>query len=142
MPPTTPIKPALALLLILPFLPACASSQHATGTTTFTRTTNGVNVEVLLDEYKIHMPTAIPGGEVTFDIKNTGGHRHSFEINGQGVDAKLAHDLDPGQSAKLHVTLAPGTYKVTCPVGPHAAMGMRLKLTVAPDKSVSPSSHN
>src|SRR2546421_10215379 len=119
---------ALTLALFL-LAPAC-SSQHATGTTTYTRTTSGVQVQVLLDEYKIHMPTTIPAGEVTFNVKNTGGHKHNIEINGRGIDAKPPHDLDPGQSADLHTHLDPGTYKVWCPVGPHANLGMRLELTV------------
>jgi len=118
------------LVLATLLLAACSSSQHATGTTTYTKTAAGINVQVFLDEYKIHMPTAIPPGDITFNIKNTGGHRHNFEINGHGVDAKLGRDLEGGQSADLHVRLEPGTYKVTCPVGPHATMGMRLELTV------------
>jgi plastocyanin len=121
----------LILALASIALVSCSSSQHATGDTTFTKTAKGVQVQVLLDEYKIHMPTKIPPGEVTFNIKNTGSHTHNFEINGQGVDAKVSHDLEAGQAADLHVTLAPGTYKVWCPVGPHATMGMRLELTVA-----------
>jgi uncharacterized cupredoxin-like copper-binding protein len=108
----------------------CASSQNSTAATTFTRTDTGATVEVLLDEYKIHMPTTIPGGDITFHVKNTGDHRHNIEVEGSGVDAKLPKDLGPGEGADLHVQLAPGVYKVLCPVGPHAAMGMRLELTV------------
>src|ERR1041384_4320265 len=99
-------KALTACLRLAP--PACSSSQHATGNTTVTRTDKGANVQVLLDEYKIHMPTTVPAGEVTFNIKNTGSHRHNFEINGHGVDAKLGRDLEGGQSADLHVTLTPG----------------------------------
>jgi uncharacterized cupredoxin-like copper-binding protein len=124
-------KCTIALLSTSLLLAACSSSQKATGNTTVTRTAAGTNVQVLLDEYKIHMPTTIPPGDVTFNIKNTGSHSHNIEINGQGVDAKLAHDLEPGQTADLHVKLAPGKYKVWCPVGPHANLGMRLELTVA-----------
>ena len=131
-------KAAIPVLLALLPLAACASSQNATGSTTFTRVANGVQVEVRLDEYKIHMPTRIPSGEVTFNIKNTGSHEHSVEINGQGIDAKLGHDLKPGESADLHVSLQPGIYRFWCPVGPHAAMGMRLDLTVVPPDASEP----
>jgi uncharacterized cupredoxin-like copper-binding protein len=130
-------KLVLAALFLLP-LAACASSQNATGSTTYTHVGQGVQVQVLLDEYKIHMPTRIPSGEVTFNVKNTGGHTHSIEINGEGLDAKLAEDLKPGESADLHVTLAPGIYRVWCPVGPHAAMGMRLDLTVTLPEAAQP----
>jgi uncharacterized cupredoxin-like copper-binding protein len=121
---------AIATLSCGSVLAACGSSQHATGPTTYTKTAAGVQVQVLLDEYKIHMPTTIPAGEVTFNVKNTGGHKHNIEINGAGIDAKLSRDLEPGQSADLDVHLDPGTYKVWCPIGPHANMGMRLELTV------------
>ena len=108
----------------------CATSQHSTGTTRFTQTDAGVVVQVELDEYRIHMPTTIPGGEITFQVRNTGSHRHNIEIQGRGIDAKLPEDLGPGAAAELKVRLEPGTYKVLCPVGPHAALGMRLELTV------------
>src|SRR5437660_6319011 len=74
---------ALAAFLLV----ACSSSQHATGPTTYTKTANGAQVEVLLDEYKIHMPTTIPPGEIIFNVKNTGHHEHTLEISGQAVDA-------------------------------------------------------
>jgi plastocyanin len=132
------IRAAIVVLAASAILGACASSQKATGATTYTQTDKGVQVQVLLDEYKIHMPTTIPPGEVTFTIKNTGSHRHNFEINGQGVDAKLMHDLEAGQAADLHVRLEPGTYKVWCPVGPHKSMGMRLDLTVGEQPGNAP----
>ena len=111
-------------------LAGCASSQHATGDTTYTRVDDQVLVEVLLNEDKIHMPTTIPGGDVVFQIKNIGTHEHNFKIAGQGVEAAPPHNLKPGESTELRVQLKPGTYKVTCPVGPHASLGMRLELTV------------
>jgi len=108
----------------------CASSQHSTGTTGFTRTDSGAVVRVLLDEYRIHMPTTIPGGDITFEVSNTGAHRHNIEVRGPGVDVKLPKDLEAGESAQMKVRLEPGAYRVYCPVGPHAALGMRLDLTV------------
>lgn len=111
-------------------LGACASSQHSTGSTTVTSTATGAVVQVQLDEYTIHMPTTIPGGDITFQIKNTGTHDHNIRIQGEGIDATLPNNLSGGQTAELKAQMTPGTYKVTCPVGPHAAMGMRLELTV------------
>jgi uncharacterized cupredoxin-like copper-binding protein len=108
----------------------CATSQHSTGNTSYTRTASGAAVQVVLDEYRIHMPTTIPSGDIDFAVKNAGSHTHNIEIQGHGVDAKLPKDLAAGESADLRVSLPPGTYKVFCPVGPHASMGMRLELTV------------
>src|SRR5262249_1481391 len=108
----------------------CGSSQHSTGTAGFTRTDSGAVVRVLLDEDRIHMPTTIPSGDITFEGSNAGAHRPNIEIRGPGVDAALPKDLEAGESAQLKVRLEPGAYKVRCPVGPHAALGMRLDLTV------------
>jgi len=108
----------------------CGSSQHATGDTTFTRTTAGTDVQVKLDEYRIHMPTSIPAGHTVFQIANTGSHEHNIRITGQGVNAALPKNLEPGQSQDLTVDLKPGKYKVDCPVGPHSTLGMHLELTV------------
>ena len=118
----------------------CSSSQKSTDNTTFTKTETGVSVQVLLDEYKIHMPTVIPGGLVTFEVENKGSHTHNIEVNGQGVDAKLLHDLAPGDSASLRIKLAPGKYKVYCPVGPHATMGMRARAHRHREVAVNPRS--
>lgn len=112
-------------------LPGCSSSQHATGDTTFTARAGGADVEVRLDDYVIHMPTTIPPGHAVFHVHNDGSHRHTIVIRGEGVDARLTPDLASGQSGDLALDLAPGTYRVTCPIGPHAALGMRLTLTVA-----------
>ncbi len=111
-------------------LGGCASSQHSTADTTFTHTNDGALVEVRLDEYKIHMPTSIPAGAITFQVENTGKHKHNIEIEGHGVEATLDYDLRPGETAELKVHLVPGTYKVYCPVGPHRMLGMRLELMV------------
>ena len=120
----------LALLALICCVTGCSSSQHSTDQTTFTRAGDRVQVEVLLDEYKIHMPTTIPAGHVVFQIRNTGKHEHSIEITGQGVQAALPTNLKPGETTELSIDIKPGIYKVDCPVGPHSALGMRLELTV------------
>ena len=129
---TTRLRFFCALCAIVVYLAAagCGTSQHATGDTTFTRTSSGTTVQVKLDEYRIHMPTTIPAGHTIFQVANTGKHEHNIRITGHGVDAALSHDLKPGESEDLTIDLKPGTYKVDCPVGPHASLGMRLNLTV------------
>jgi uncharacterized cupredoxin-like copper-binding protein len=78
------------------------------------------------------MPTKLPAGRAVFQIANTGTHDHNIEITGPGVNATLPHNLKGGESSELVATLQPGTYKVSCPVGPHSMLGMRLELTVTP----------
>jgi plastocyanin len=90
-------------------------------------------VNVALSNFVIDMPTDIPAGPVRFSITNNGPAPHNFVIEGQGVNKKLANNLEPGQSGFLNVDLAPGTYTVFCPVGEgaHRAKGMEVTLTVS-----------
>src|SRR4030095_2343838 len=106
-----------ASLVAVLAVPGCGTSQHATGDTTFQRTPSGTTVQVKLDEYRIHMPTTIPAGHTVFQISNTGSHEHNIRIAGDGVNAALPKNLEPGQSEDLTVDLKPGKYKVDCPVG-------------------------
>ena len=50
-------------------------------------------------------------------------------IAGTGVKTRTAV-LAPGKSARLTVTLKNGSYSIWCPVGNHAALGMKLALKV------------
>jgi uncharacterized cupredoxin-like copper-binding protein len=87
-------------------------------------------VTVSLSEFKIDMPTTLPAGTTTFQVTNKGTITHSFEIEGQGIEKRLPHTLDPGQSATLTVDLKPGAYEAYCPVDDHKGMGMDRHLTV------------
>jgi uncharacterized cupredoxin-like copper-binding protein len=108
----------------------CGSSQRAGGGMAATRVGDRVIVPVELDDYVIRMPATVPAGEAVFEVKNVGHHTHNIRVAGGSVDAGLDENLEGGQSATLTVRLSPGRYRVTCPVGPHATMGMRLWLTV------------
>jgi uncharacterized cupredoxin-like copper-binding protein len=87
-------------------------------------------VEVRLSEHVIDMPHTLPPGPTTFLVHNEGKKTHSFKIEGPGVDALLSAPVPPRASGELQVTLAPGEYKVYCPIGSHEAKGMTMKLTV------------
>jgi uncharacterized cupredoxin-like copper-binding protein len=87
-------------------------------------------VEVKLTEYKIEMPALIGAGATTFNVTNTGGETHGFEIEGNGIEKALKPRLKKGESGSLQVELTPGTYKVYCPVIGHKWHGMFLDLTV------------
>jgi uncharacterized cupredoxin-like copper-binding protein len=88
------------------------------------------DVEVSLVDGAIEMSEQIAAGSITFNVTNNGTEEHGFEIEGEGVEEEIEGNLQPGDSASLTVDLAAGEYRVYCPVGDHAEMGMELTLTV------------
>jgi uncharacterized cupredoxin-like copper-binding protein len=88
------------------------------------------SVEVKLTEYKIEMPASVGAGATTFQVTNTGGETHGFEIEGNGMEKALKPRLKKGESGSLQVDLKPGAYKAYCPVHGHKKRGMSLDLTV------------
>ncbi len=89
-------------------------------------------VDVSLTNFAIDMPTELAAGPIRFNITNNGAAPHNLVIEGEGIEKRLANNLQPGQSGRLNADLAPGAYVVYCPVGEgaHRANGMELELTV------------
>jgi len=89
-------------------------------------------VSAKLSEWKVELSQGtITAGSVTFTVTNAGSIPHAFEIEGQGIERETAV-LQPGTSATLTLTLAPGSYEVYCPVGEdsHKKLGMDTHLRV------------
>lgn len=61
----------------------------------------------------------------TLVVKNAGSVPHTFTVTGQSIDVTV----EPGQSQRVKVNLAPGTYDFVCSF--HQNMGMTGTLTVA-----------
>jgi plastocyanin len=97
--------------------------------------------EIGLGEWAITTEArAIRPGRVTFVIRNRGKMTHGFEIEFRirrdGDDYRVKKesiDLRPGQSTRMTVNLAPGTYEIECSVSNHDDMGMRGVLEVRKD---------
>jgi uncharacterized cupredoxin-like copper-binding protein len=87
-------------------------------------------VEVHLSEYTIDMPHTLPPGPTTFHLHNDGHKTHRFKITGPGIESEQSTAVKPGDSETVQVTLQPGEYKVSCPIGSHSAKGMMLTLVV------------
>lgn len=85
---------------------------------------------VQLIEYSIRMTQTVTAGKQAFHVVNNGKELHSFEIEGNGVHARLPSDLSAGSESHLDVDLKPGTYTVYCPVKGHKERGMTTTLTV------------
>jgi uncharacterized cupredoxin-like copper-binding protein len=115
-------------------LSACGNSGGGAGATS-SPAQNGkagsTSVTVQLTEYHLALSSkTFKAGDYTFVAKNAGHIVHSLEIEGQGTEMRLPHDLQPGQSAPLKVMLKKGSYELYCPVDGHKDMGMKAQITV------------
>jgi hypothetical protein len=83
-------------------------------------------VTVALKEFKITPALKLRAGKVTLVVVNKGKLPHALQVSGPGVSAKTGM-LAAGKTARLTVMLKDGSsYKLWCPVGNHAALGMQL----------------
>ena len=84
---------------------------------------------VTMKEWEIK-PTQLQlkAGTVTFAVKNGGAIEHDFAVEGVG---KL-DTLPAGESKRLTLTLAPGTYAILCTLAGHKEAGMHGTLVVSP----------
>jgi uncharacterized cupredoxin-like copper-binding protein len=89
-------------------------------------------VPVSETEFKLTLPAQkLAPGKVTFAVRNAGKIQHDLVVSGPGVSGAAKTPLiNAGQSAKLTVTLAAGSYTLYCSVAGHRAAGMVAKVTV------------
>jgi uncharacterized cupredoxin-like copper-binding protein len=88
-------------------------------------------VNVTEKEYKITLSRkTFKPGAYRFMVVNRGKLTHSLAINGPGVPHRRTSRIAPGGSAQLSVTLKKGTYRLTCPIDGHTALGMELSIRV------------
>ena len=111
--------------------PTTTEAQETTTeaeTTTTAPTPQASTVDVTETEFKIALAsTELKAGKITFDVTNGGAIPHDLAI--EGVDQKTKEIPSKG-SAKLTVTLKPGTYELYCSIPGHKQAGMDLKVTV------------
>ena len=111
------------------------------------------DVRVTLSDYSIEVSTTtVPAGETEFVATNEGPSTHEYEIfsvpddakaddlfvNGSTADTEAAglelvdevEDVAPSTSAKLTVSLDPGTYALICNLPDHYGKGMHATFTV------------
>jgi hypothetical protein len=89
--------------------------------------------ELTVDETEFRLDlseTSLEPGTYTFVVRNAGAVEHALELEGRGVAEAATGTLAPGESAELTVTLEEGSYVLFCPIGDHAAQGMKLELSV------------
>jgi uncharacterized cupredoxin-like copper-binding protein len=107
---------------------ARTTEETTTAPTTTEAKPEATTVPVSETEFKIALPsTDLKAGKITFDVKNDGKIPHDLAVKETGDKTPL---IQPGGSAKLTVTLKPGTYELLCTVPGHEAAGMKTSITV------------
>src|SRR5205823_4987979 len=110
---------------------AAAPPQTSTKAATTTAAAKPQATTVAVDETEFKITTAstsFKAGQITFQAKNVGKIPHDLAVN---QTLHNAQPIQPGGSAKLTVTLKPGTYELYCTVPGHEAAGMKQNITVA-----------
>jgi plastocyanin len=88
-------------------------------------------VTVTEREYRISLSTKTPpAGVVRLVVRNAGHVAHALSVSGPGLATRSTGTIQPGATKTLQVTLGGGTFTVWCPVGRHAAAGMKTSLVV------------
>jgi plastocyanin len=97
------------------------------GRSTVTKTT----LRVTEREYKISLSTrSLPAGAVRLLVHNAGHVAHRLTISGPGLSTATTPTIQPGATKSLTVTLGGGSFQLWCPLGSHAAAGMKTSLSV------------
>jgi uncharacterized cupredoxin-like copper-binding protein len=110
-----------ALALVGAVLAATAVGSPAAKTT----------VKVTEREYALSFtPRTVAPGTVTFSVRNAGHAAHALAVSGPGMKTVRTSSIAPGKTGTLTVTLRRGTFSLWCPLGRHAAAGMKASLRV------------
>ena len=118
---------SIALALVAAFALAGAAVGAWAGQSTARKT----SVQVTVREYRIALSTkSLPTGVVRLVVHNVGKVAHRVSISGPGLSAKTTPMIPPGATRGLTVTLGGGSFKLWCPLGNHAALGMKTTLTL------------
>ena len=74
----------------------------------------------------------VEAGEIEFVVKNDGERVHAFAVETpDGIER--SEDIDPGEEARLTVTLSDGRYRMYDPRGDYRARGVRGTVVVRSD---------
>jgi hypothetical protein len=88
-------------------------------------------VTVTEREYRIALSTrTAPAGVVRLVVHNAGHVAHALSVSGPGLATRSTGAIRPGATKALLVTLGGGTFTVWCPLGKHAAAGMKTTISV------------
>jgi FtsP/CotA-like multicopper oxidase with cupredoxin domain/plastocyanin len=90
--------------------------------------------EVNLTEFSISGELAVPVGQVSLRVTNSGTVAHNLSL----VDGPSTPDLSPGDNSTLNLgELSAGTYQLLCKIPGHESSGMTAFLTVGEGDTAS-----
>lgn len=69
-------------------------------------------------------------GRITIRMSNPSPLQHAVSIRGRGIRTRNGNIVGRGGTSRVTATLKKGTYTFFCPVGAHAAAGMKGTLRV------------
>jgi hypothetical protein len=88
-------------------------------------------VTVTLTDTSIDVsPSLVGRGKVDLELRNDGQLEHAYHVTGPGTDEESEEFLTSGQHRRVALKLAPGTFRIFCPDGDHAKLGMDARLVV------------
>ena len=118
--------------IALAVVAALALAGAAVGAMAGQSSTRKTTVQVTEREYRISLSTkSLPSGVVRLVVHNAGHVAHKLSISGPGMSAvKTTPMIAPGATRALTVSLGGGSFKLWCPLGSHASLGMKTTLTL------------
>jgi uncharacterized cupredoxin-like copper-binding protein len=119
---------SIALAVVAALALAGAATGAMAGRTAAKKST----IQVTEREYRISLSTkSLPAGVVRLVVHNAGHVAHKLSISGPGMSAvKTTPMIAPGATRALTVNLGGGSFKLWCPLGSHASLGMKTTLTL------------
>jgi hypothetical protein len=78
-------------------------------------------------------PRLVGAGKVRLEMTNDGLLEHAVHVVGPGTDSTGDEFLVSGGRRTLSLKIGPGTFRVFCPDGDHAARGMQTTFEVSDD---------
>ncbi|MEZ5098940.1 MAG: hypothetical protein R3C15_03880 [Thermoleophilia bacterium] len=118
----------VALVLVV----AAAAGAIGGGVAVAARKPSPARLLVTADEFSFVLSRqSILAGRAIVQLRNSGEDEHDLKLRKVGGSRTFAVPLArPGRTTESRPTLAPGTYRLWCAIGDHAARGMTATLVV------------
>lgn len=121
----------IRIVIAVSFVVVAALAGAAVGALAGQSNARKTTVRVTEREYRISLSTkSLPSGVVRLVVHNAGHIAHRLSISGPGLSTKTTPMIAPGATRSLTVTLGGGAFKLWCPLGRHASLGMKTTLTL------------